>query len=69
MVSILASRLSCPGFNSQHSPKKFRGKNADVAEVDRRGCLEESRQWLEKVDLTYLVPASGIPVLQKKIIL
>ena len=50
-------------------PKKIQGKNADVAEVDRRGCLEESRQWLEKVDLTYLVLASGIPVLQKNFIL
>ena len=31
MVSILASGPSCPGFESQHSPKKLREKIVDVA--------------------------------------
>ena len=38
----------------------------DVAEVDQRRWLEESRQWLENVDQTHLVLASGKRVLQKR---
>ena len=65
MVSILASRPSCPGFDSL-IPKKFsEEKNVDVAEVYQRRCLEESGQWLENVARTHLVLASGKPVLQK----
>ena len=45
-------------------------KNSDVnvfyvAEVDQQRWLEESGQWLEIVDRTHLVLASGKPVLQK----
>ena len=36
-------------------------------EVDQQRWLEESGQWLENVDRTHLVLASGKPVLQKKI--
>ena len=31
----------------------------NVAEVNQQCCLEESGQWLENVDQTYLVLASG----------
>ena len=31
MVSLLASKPSCPGFYSQCSQNSFRGKNVDVA--------------------------------------
>ena len=34
-------------------------KIVDVAEVDRRCCLEESGHWHENVDLTHPVPVSG----------
>ena len=67
MVSKLASGPSCTRFDSQHSQKKFRGKIIDVAEINQRGWLEESGQWLENVDPTHLVQASGKPVLQKMI--
>ena len=63
MISIIASRPSCPGFESQHCPKKFRGKFIDAAEH----CFEESGQRLENVDRTHLVLASGKLVLQKNI--
>ena len=38
----------------------------NVAEVIQRCWLEESGQWLDNVDRTHLVLASGKPVLQKK---
>ena len=44
----------------------FRGKFFDVAEVNQRFVLQESGQWLENVDRTHLVLASGKPVLQKR---
>ena len=44
-------------------PKIFRGKIIDVAEAFC--CLEESGQWLENVDKTHLVLASGKTVNQK----
>ena len=62
MVSVLASKPSCPGFNSQIFS---RGKIVDVAEVNKWPCLEKSRQWVENVDQTLLVLASGKLVLQK----
>ena len=65
MVSILASRPSCPGFESQHSEIFFRGKIVDVAESNQQRSLEESQQWLENVDQTYLGLASGKLALQK----
>ena len=55
--SILASH---PAF-----PKNFKGKIINVAEVNQRRWLEKSGQWLENVDQTHLVQASGKPVLQK----
>ena len=59
MISILASRPSCTGFNSQHSWDIFWWKNVSVAEVNQRHCLEESGQCLENVDRTHLRLASG----------
>ena len=62
--SILASHPAAPGLNPS-VPKKFQRKKIDFAEVNRWRCLEESEQWLENVDPSHLVPASGKPVLQK----
>ena len=39
-----------------------------VAEVNQWRCLEESEQWLDVVDRTHLVLASGKLVLQKSYI-
>ena len=39
--------------------------NLDVADVNQRGWLEQSGQWLENVDHAHLVQASGKPVLLK----
>ena len=47
-----------PRFKSQHSPKNFRGKIIDVADVNQRRWLEESGQWLENVDQIHL-PSTG----------
>ena len=47
-------------------PKKIRRKIINIAEVNQHHWLEESGQWLENVDRTHLVLASGKPVLQKK---
>ena len=41
----------------------------DFDEVHQRCCLEESGQWLENVDGTHLVLASGKLVLQKSFLL
>ena len=47
-------------------PKKISyEKIVDVAEVNQCGRLEESGQWLEKVDQTHLVMDSGKLGLQK----
>ena len=47
-------------------PKKIsEEKIVDVAEVNQRRWLEESGQWLENVDQTHIVLASGKLVLQK----
>ena len=67
MVSILASEPSCPGFDSKHSQKNFRGEIINVAEVNQWCCLEESGQLLENDDPTCLVLAGGKPVLQKRL--
>ena len=40
-------------------------KNNNVTEVNQQRWLEESGQWLENVDRTHLVLASGKLVLQK----
>ena len=49
-------------------PQKIRDKIVDVAEVNQWNCLEEGGQWLENVDQTHLVLASGELVLQKNIL-
>ena len=61
--SILASGPRYPGFDSQHS--RTEEKFANDAEVNQWHCLEESEQWLETVDQTQIVQASGKLVLQK----
>ena len=55
IVSVLASRPSCPWFDSQHSRIFSVEKTVDVSEVNQWRCLEESGQWLENVDQTHLV--------------
>ena len=57
MVRILACRV--PKIISEE-------KIVHVAEVNQQRCSEESRQWLENVDQTHLVLASGKLVLQKR---
>ena len=49
MVSTLASRprVRIPAF-------PFQRKSVGVAEFNEWRCLEESGQWLENVDRTYL---------------
>ena len=49
-------------------PKIFRGKIVHVAEVNNWHCLEKIGQWLENVDQTLLVLASGTLVLQKMLV-
>ena len=46
-------------------PKTYR-KSIDVAEFNQWRWLEEREQWLENVDRTHLVLASGKPVQQKR---
>ena len=65
MVSTLASKPSCPKFDSLYTRSFFRGKIADVAEVNQWHSLGESEQWLDVVDQTHLVLASGKIVVQK----
>ena len=45
----------------------FEEKIINVAEVNSQHWLEESGQWLDFVDRTHLVLASGRPVVRKKI--
>ena len=59
--SILASHPAAPGL----IPQKNQRKIFNVAEVNQQRWLEERGQWLENVDLTHLVLASGKPVLPK----
>ena len=47
-------RVRFPAF-----PKFFSEKSVYVAEVYQQPCLEESGQWVENVDRTHLVEASG----------
>ena len=65
MVSILASVPSCTGFDSSVPKKISEEKIIDVAEINQWRWLEANGLWLENVDRTHLVPASGKPVLQK----
>ena len=50
IVNILASRPTCPRFNSQHSQNYFRGKMINEAEVNQRHCLKEWGQRFKNVD-------------------
>ena len=58
--AALGSILSSP-------PKYSEEKIVNVAEVNERRWLEESGRWLENVDRTHVVLASGNPVLQKHV--
>ena len=62
----LAFRLSCYGFDSQHSQSFSEEKIVGVAEVRQQRCFVESEQWLENVYRTCLVFTSGKLVLQKR---
>ena len=59
MVSTIASKPSCPKFDSQCFEVFSEEKSLMLpAEVDQRHSLGESEQWLESVDKTHLVLAS-----------
>ena len=59
MVSIPCFQTQLPRFKSKHAEIFFEEKFVDVAEVNEWRCFEESEQWLENVDRTHLVLASG----------
>ena len=59
MASILASGLSCPGFDSQCAQKISEENINNIAEVNKWPWLEERVQWLENVDQTHLELTSG----------
>ena len=40
-------------------PTKSEEKIVNIAEVNQRGFFKKSEQWLENVDRTHLLPASG----------
>ena len=63
IVGIIASGPSCPGFDSQHSQKKFKVKIVNVSEFNQQCSLVERGQWLENVKQIHLVLASGKLVL------
>ena len=65
MVSILASKPSCPEFNTQLSLNFSEEKIVNIAEVNQQCCFEESGQSLENFDCTHLELASGTLVLPK----
>ena len=67
--SILASHPRAPSLIPSIPPKKFRGKTINVADIIQWCWLEDSRQWLENVDWTNVVRASGKPSGQKHAIL
>ena len=54
-------------LDSQHYQFFSEEKIVDIAEVNQRRCLEESGQWFEKAEQTYLLLASGKLVLQKSL--
>ena len=58
IAQILVTHSGAPGL-VPGVPSKI----VDVAEVNQWCCLEESGQWLENVDQTHLVVASGKLVL------
>ena len=59
MVSILASGPSCPVFDSQCSQFFFSEEKWLTLLTLINGAAEESGQWIENVDQTHLVLASG----------
>ena len=67
MVSVLANRSGCPGFDPLPSQKFIREKIIPVAEVNQRCWLEESEYELENVDQTHLVLASNKARTRKKV--
>ena len=60
MVGTLASAPCCARLDSQPSQVFFGGKIINVAQVNQQRRLEESEQWLENVDQTYLVRGTGL---------
>ena len=63
MVSI---EPAAPGSVPSTAKKIHRKKIVDAAEVNQRCCVQESGKWLEDVDWTHLVLASGKLVLQNR---
>ena len=50
---------AAPGYIPSNPNFFSKEKIVNVAEVNQRRCLEETGQWLENVDRTHLVLASG----------
>ena len=65
MVSILASGPPAPGLIPSIPQIISKENIIVVADVNQQRWFEKSGQWLENVDWTHLVLASGKPVLQK----
>ena len=53
-------------LDSQHSRNYFRGKLIGVTQINYGRWFEESGQWLENVDQTHIVLASGKPQQEKR---
>ena len=64
-LGFLLPDPAAPGSLCSIPKKNSEEKSINLAEVNQWCWLEESGQWLENLDLTHLVLASGKPVLQK----
>ena len=62
LLPLSATLGSIPSITKKIQEEKI----VDVAEVYQGRCVEKSGQYLENVDQTRLVLASGKPVLQKR---
>ena len=64
-MGAFVSHPAAPALMPSVPKKNFRVKIMNVAEVNQWRCSEESGQWLNNVDRTHIVVASGKPVVQK----
>ena len=65
-LAYLLPNSAAPGL-IHNVPKFLDEKIVDGDEINQCRCLEESEQWLENVDWTHLVLASGKLVLSKEL--
>ena len=64
-LAYLLTYPPAPGLIPTISKKNSEEKIVDAAEVNQQRCLEEIELWLENVDRTHLLLASGKLVLPK----